>query len=147
MIAAHICKTVRYVNEAISLSNVPVEAKEMLREGSVTPGAVLHAVSGKDGDSLPKLKARVAAAPKPQPKDDGYLRNVELHGPSFTTTRNPPKYKPVARPKKPSAAEQTAKSAPSLLELADAMCRLILDREPSDEIDLAANAYKKARGL
>jgi hypothetical protein len=147
MIAAHICKTIRYVNEALALANVPVEAKEMLRDGSVTPGAVLHAVNGKDGDSLPKLKARVAAAPKPQPKDDGYLRNVELHGPSFTTTRNPPKYKPVARPKKPSAAEQTAKKAPAVLELADAMYRLIIDEQPWNELELAAKAYGTARGL
>ena len=40
-----------------------------------------------------------------------------------------------------------AKASPSLLELADAMCRLHLDREPTDEVDLAAHAYKKARGL
>ena len=132
MIAAHICKTIRYVNEAIALANVPVEAKEMLRDGSVTTGAVLHAVSGKDGDSLPKLKERVAAAPKPAQT-------------SIPGTAKPPK--PVARPKKPSAAEQTAKKAPAVLELADAMYRLIMDEQPWIELELAAKAYGTARGL
>ena len=134
MIAAHICKPVRYVNEAIALSNVPVEAKEMLREGSVTPGAVLHAVSGKDGDSLPKLKERVASAPKPAQA-------------SIPGAGRPPK--PIARPKKPSASEQVAKKAPNLLELADAMYRAINDDYPVGWASAvnAAKAYGKARGL
>ena len=132
MIAAHICKPVRYVNEAITLSNVPVEAKEMLREGAVTPGAVLHAVNGKDGDSLHKLRERVAAAPKPAQM-------------SISGTAKPPK--PVARPKKPSAAEQTAKTAPSLLELADQMYRLIMDEQVWVDLEKVAIEYGKARGL
>jgi hypothetical protein len=51
-IARRVCKPVRYVTEAIALSAVPLEAKAMLSEGTVTPGAVLHAVEGKDGDSM-----------------------------------------------------------------------------------------------
>ena len=118
-IAAHICKTVRYCTDSLALADVPLEAKEMLNEGSVTPGAVLHAVSGKDGDSLPALKERAKTADKP-----------------------------VARPKKPSATETTAKAAPNLLELADAMCRAIMDDDVLwEQLQLTATAYQKARGL
>jgi ParB-like chromosome segregation protein Spo0J len=138
-IAAHLCKTVRYVNEAIALSNVSDDAKSLLAAGAATPGAVLHAVAGKDGDSVEALKTRIAERPADPARKQRALPGV----PAKAT-----KPKPVARPKKPSAKEQIAKKAPNLLELADAVCRLVLDDDVAiDEVILAAKAYKKARGL
>ena len=44
--------------------------------------------------------------------------------------------------------EQIAKKAPSLLELADAMYRLIMDPQvPRSELRMVAEPYGKARGL
>lgn len=139
-IATRIGKPVRYVNEAIALSNVSLEAKSLLAAGAATPGAVLHAAAGKDGDSVEALKTRVAERPAyPAPKQ------ASLPGTPARTKKKP---KPVARPKKPSAKEQIAKKAPSLLELADAMYRLIMDTQiPRSELRLAAEPYGKARGL
>ena len=138
-IAARVCKPVRYVTEAIALSNVPLEAKELLTAGTATAGAVLHAVKGKDGDSLPALKKRVEEAPKPQPP-----AQTSLPG----STAKAPKPTPVTRPKAPSVKEQVAKKAPNLLELADAFYRLYFDRGVDvSEVDAAAKAYGKARGL
>lgn len=138
-VARRVCKPLRYVTEAIALSSVSMEAKALLSTGAATPGAVLHAVEGKDGDSVEKLKAKVAERPKPKESPQ-----TSLPG---TPAPKAAKPKPVPRPKKPSAKEAIAKAAPSLLDLADAMCRLYLDREPTDEVDLAAHAYEKARGL
>jgi hypothetical protein len=56
----------------------------------------------------------------------------------------------AAAVKAPSAKESIAKAAPSLLELADAMCRLFFDQTIPDwkqEVTEAARAYRKARGL
>jgi len=65
-VTRRVCKPLRYVTEAIALSSVSLEAKAMLSEGTATPGAVLHAVEGKDGDSVEKLKAKVAEQTKPK---------------------------------------------------------------------------------
>jgi len=139
-IARRVCKPVRYVTEAIALSAVPLEAKAMLSKGTVTPGAVLHAVEGKDGDSMDTLKAKVAAQPKPKEPAQKILPNVPA--------AKAPKPKPVARPKKPSVKEEIAKKAPNLLELADAFYRLYFDKGVDvTEVDNAAKAYGKARGL
>ena len=132
VIAQHICKSVRYVNEALALADAPLEAKEMLNEGTVTPGAVLHAVKTQGDKAVKVLKEAVAAKPK--------SAQATMNGP----TKKPD---PVTRPKKPSAAEQVAKKAPAVLELADAMYRLIMDEQPWIELELAAKAYGTARGL
>jgi ParB/RepB/Spo0J family partition protein len=139
VIAAHICKPLRFVTDALALADVPLEAKALLNEGAVTPGAVLHAVSGKDGDSVEALKTRVAERPA-----DPAPRQATLPG----TPAKAKKPKPVARPKKPSAKEQIAKSAPECLKLADKMYYLILDNDAhvKDQV-AAAKAYGKARGL
>ena len=138
-IAVRIGKPVRYVNEAIALSNVSEDAKGLLATGAATPGAVLHAVSGKDGDSVESLKTRVAERPADPEPPQASLPGVPAKA---------KKPKPVARPKKPSAKEQIAKKAPSLLKLADAMYRLIMDLQiPRSELKLAAIPYGKARGL
>ena len=142
-IAAHICKTKRYVTEAIALSNVSVEAKAMLAAGTVTPGAVLHAVKENGPEAAATvLKGQVEESFRraPEPPAQAALPN--------TPAKPAPKPKPVARPKAPSAKEQIAKKAPNLLELADAMYRLILDPNIElAELELAAKAYGKARGL
>lgn len=119
-IAASICKSVRYVTEAIALSNVSLEAKSMLAAGAVTPGRILHAAQGKDGDSIEQVKQEVS--------------------------KRPEKDKPVPRPKKQSATEKTAKSAPTLLELADEMYKAFSDLYgDEDELPNAAREYWKER--
>ena len=138
-IAAHICKPVRYVTEAIALSNVPLEAKTMLAAGEATPGAVLHAIHGKRGDSLPALKKRVEDAPKPQPPAQTRLPGSPAKASKPT---------PVARPKAPSAKEEAMKKLPTVLELADALARLVLDDDVAfSELQIAARAYQKVRAL
>ena len=139
-VARRVCKPLRYVTEAIALSSVSLEAKALLSTGAATPGAVLHAVEGKDGDSVEKLKAKVAERPKPK----------ESPQTSFPGTSAPKaaKPKPVARPKKPSAKETIAKAAPSLLDLADTLARMVVDEDQSiDKVIAAARAYLKARGI
>lgn len=138
-IAAYICKSLRYVNEAISLSNVSLEAKAMLANGQVTAGAVLHAVKEHGAEEGVKT-LKEAVAKQPRPKEPA---QKTLPGASAKVV----KPKPVARPKKPSEKEKIAKSAPSVLELADAMYRLILDEQPWSELELAAKAYGQARDL
>ena len=139
-VARRVCKPLRYVTEAIALSSVSLEAKAMLSDGTATPGAVLHAVEGKDGDSVEKLKAKVAERPKPK----------ESPRTSFpgTPASKAAKPKPVARPKKPSAKETIAKAAPSLLDLADTLARMVVDEDQSiDKVIAAAKSYLKARGI
>jgi ParB-like chromosome segregation protein Spo0J len=139
-VARRVCKPVRYVNEAIALSGAPLEAKAMLSEGTVTPGAVLHAVSGQNGDSIGALKAKVAALPKPKESRQATL--------PFPPPTKAPKPKPIARPKKLSANEQIAKSAPECLALADKLSKLVQDNDASwGPCVAAAKAYDKARGL
>jgi len=134
-IAAHIGKPKRYVTDAIALAGVDQEAKEMLSAGEVTPGAVLHAVKENNGNH----KQAAAALRKA----------VEAKKPAQASLDTPKaKPEPVTRPKAPSATEQIAKSSGKLLDLADTMCRLILDPHVEmGELELAAEAYKEARGL
>ena len=121
-IADHICKSPRYVTEALSLADSPIEAKAMLSAGTVTAGAVLHAVKNHGQEAVKVLKDKVEA----QPKDS----------------------KPIARPKKPSVKEFEYQHVPTVLELADAMYRLILDPNVAlDELESAAKAYGKARNI
>lgn len=132
-IAAHACKSRRYVSEAIALSNVSADSKAMLAAGEVTPGAVLNAVKDHRGDQ------QAAASDLKQ--------RVEEKCPAQKTLTGKSKPKPVTRPKKQSASEKIVKGSGKLLDLADAMCRLILDTKIGrDELKLAAEAYKEARG-
>ena len=67
---------------------------------------------------------------------------------SGSTAPKAAKPKPVARPKKPSAKETIAKAAPSLLDLADTLARMVVDEDQSiDKVIAAARAYIKARGI
>ena len=140
-VARRVCKPLRYVTEAIALSGVSLEAKAMLSEGKATPGAVLHAVDGKDGDSVEKLKAKVAERPKPK----------ESPQTSFpgTPAPKPAKPKPVARPKKPSAKETIAKSdtGRALTIGIDLARHVIADDWPFDVLEAKAKAYLSAVGL
>lgn len=86
-IAASICKSKRYVTDAISLSNVSLDAKAMLSAGEVTPGAVLHAVKEVGPEAATEaLHEAVAAQPKPS--------QATIPG-----TKPGKKTKPVSRPK------------------------------------------------
>jgi hypothetical protein len=89
-IAASICKSKRYVTDAIALSNVSLDAKAMLSAGTVTPGAVLHAVKEHGPDKATEaLQEAIAAQPDaPEPP------RATIPG-----TAKPSKVKPVARPK------------------------------------------------
>jgi hypothetical protein len=155
-IAEHIGKPRRFITDAIALHDAPEEAKALVAAGEVTPGAVLHAVKEHGAEKGVKvLKAAVAARPTPPPPAQA----------SIPGTAKPAKApKPVARPKALSKRETALKAAPEpqqqpvpapkrtpegkLLDLADAMCRLILDDNiPINEAQLAAEEYKKMRGL
>ena len=157
-IAAHACRSKRYVTDAIELARTITASpavKELLNEVKVTTGAVLHAVKEHGPESAADaLKAEIAARPTPPPPAQA----------SIPGTAKPVKPKPLARPKKESAREQALKAVPvapqaqttapkrtpesKLLDLADAMCRLILDDNiPINEAQIAAEEYKKVRGL
>ena len=133
-IAAHILKPRRYVTDAIALANTDADTKSMLAAGEVTTGAVLHAVKENNGNHK-------AAA-------EDLRKKVEAKKPAQTTMAPKAKPEPVTRPKAQSATEKIAKSGGQLLDLADAMCRLILDPHVElGDLEVAAKAYKKARGL
>ena len=128
-IAAYIGKPIRYVSEAIALSNVSIEAKSMLAAGQVTAGAVLSAVKNAGPDAAAEVlqtqvaekKAKAPAGKKPAP---------------------------VSRPKTPSAKEKIANTVPTILELADKLARMVVDEDQSiDKVIAAARAYLKARGV
>ena len=136
MIAAHICKTLRYVTDAIALANVSIEAKAMLSAGQVTPGAVLHAVKEHGPDKATEaLQEAIAAQPDaPEPP------RATIPG-----TAKPSKAKPVARPKAESKGSLEIKT---VLALADDLAAKALDDElPISEVWKAAKAYQKARGI
>jgi ParB-like chromosome segregation protein Spo0J len=128
-IAAYICKPLRYVTEAIALSNVSIEAKTMLAKGEVTPGAVLNAVKTSGPDAAAEvLQVQVAEKKAKAPAGE--------------------KPKPVSRPKKPSAKEKIANTVPTILDLADKLARMVVDEDQSiDKVIAAARAYLKARGI
>jgi ParB-like chromosome segregation protein Spo0J len=144
VIAAHICKPLRFVTEALTLADVPLEAKALLNEGAATPGAVLHAVQGKDGDSLDALKERAfrRAPSVPEPKQS------TLPGTPARKVKPP---KPLPRPKKPSAREVALKAGESLtkcIALADKLAKVALDNDGSwGKVIAAAKAYNAARGI
>ncbi len=133
-IAAHACKPRRYVTDAIALANTDSDTKSMLAAGEVTPGAVLHAVKESNGDQ--------------KAASESLKKKVEAKRPPQATMAPKAKPEPVTRPKAQSATEKIAHNGRKLLDLADAMCRLILDPHVEmAELELAAEAYKQARGL
>lgn len=133
-IAAHILKPRRYVTDAIALANTDSDTKSMLAAGEVTPGAVLHAVKESNGDQ--------------KAASESLKKKVEAKRPPQATMAPKAKPEPVTRPKAQSATEKIAQNGGKLLDLADAMCRLILDPHiEMAELELAAEAYKEARGL
>ena len=166
-IAEHIGKPRRFITDAIALHDAPKEAKALVAAGEVTAAAVTSALTKETKQAkaekrapeperiVEPLKAAVAARPTPpQPAQA-----------SIPGTAKPVKApKPVARPKALSKRETALKASPEpqqqpvpapkrtpegkLLDLADAMCRLILDDDiPINEAQLAAEKYKKVRGL
>ena len=138
-IAQHICKSLRYVNEAIALSNVSLEAKSMLAAGEVTPGAVLHAVKAHGDAATTVLREQVTEAYRRAPEPP----QAPLEG--IPAKQKP---RPVARPKAPSTAEKATAQNRSALDLADAFYRLYWDTGvDASEVDAAAKEYGKARGL
>jgi hypothetical protein len=111
-IAASICKSKRYVTDAISLSNVSLDAKAMLSAGEVTPGAVLHAVREVGPEAAAEsLHDAVAAQPKPS--------QANIPG------TKPAKVKPLSRPKAASKKDQNIKT------VLKAVKSLLADVEPS----------------
>lgn len=147
MIAAHIVKPVRYVNEAIALAGAPKEAKSMMAAKEVTPGRVLHELKEHKGNpdaAVQVLKEAVAAQPKPpEPKQT-----------SIPGTTKPVKVKPVARPKAPSVKEQVLKSmeAPKrelgkALQLAVKLARQVIENDVTfEEMEALAKEVLKAAG-
>ena len=140
-IARHICRPLRYVTDALALAGVPEEAKQLLNEGAVTKDAVLHAVKGKDGDSLGALKERAADRLKAQPP-----AQASIPGTPAPRGKAAP---PVARPKKPSAQESIAKSDTGMaLTIGIDLARLVLeDYWVRRDLEIKAKAYLSAVGL
>ena len=148
-IAAHICKSVRYVSEAVALSNTPIEVKSMLSNGDITPGAALHAVKEHGPDAAAEvLKAEIAAQPSPPPTAQA----------SFPGTAKPVKPKPLARPKEKSKREKALEQVPvappanrpagELYTLAIDLARgVIADDKPFEQMERLAYSVLQAAGL
>lgn len=143
-IAKRVCKPVRYVSEALQLSEVPLEAKAMLSKGEVTTGAVLHAVKEHGTEEGVKtLKEAVAKQPKPAEPAQKTLPG---------TKAKVAKPKPVTRPKTPSAKEQIAKSVSvdtgKALTLGIDLARhVIADDWEFVKLEALARKYLAAMGL
>ena len=135
-IAASICKSLRYVTDAIALSNVSLEAKSMMAAGQVTPARVLQEVKDHGDEAVDVLKEAVAEA-------------VESSAIEPQATAKPAKKvkpaKPLARKKAPSAKSA---SVDKVLELADALAQMIVAEEQSyDDVIQAAQHYLKIRNV
>ena len=130
-IAASICKSKRYVTEAVALSNVSIEAKTMLAAGEVTPGAVLNAVKVNGSDAAASvLKREVSERRAKTPKGE--------------------KPEPITRPKKPSAKEEVLKSSPTadLLNQAVILARhVVADDLSFDKLESLAQSFLAAAGV
>lgn len=128
MIAAHICKSTRYVTEAIALADVPSEAKRMMADREVTPARVLQEKKTHGPKVVEVLKEVVRTAPKvaePGPAENG---------------SSPVKAKPLARAKAESPAEKALKIADELAQM------IVNDTESIDKVEALAKRYLKARG-
>jgi len=129
-IATHICKPVRYVNEAIALSEVSVEAKALMASGDVSPARVLQEVKEKGDAAVPALKEAVQKS---------------RSAPQTPSTASAPgrtaKPKPLARTKAPNPAER-------FVSMADDLARMIVNEKQSwEEVMKAARKYIKERGI
>ena len=127
-IAASICKSLRYVTDAIALSNVSLEAKSMMAAGQVTPARVLQEVKEIGVDAaIEHLKEAVKDLPdEPEPAQDK------------PTRKKASKAKPLARKKAPSAKSASLDAA---LSMADEIAKILVDED--DTIDKAINLAKK----
>jgi ParB-like chromosome segregation protein Spo0J len=127
-IAQHICKPVRYVNEAIALAVVPVEAKALMASGSVTPSRVLQEIKEKGDAAVPALKEAVAKA-KAAPQTAA----------ASPAKGKAAKAKPLARKKAPNPAER-------FIEMADELAHMVADEAQSwDKVLAFAKKYIKLR--
>ena len=137
-IAASICKSLRYVTDAIALSNVSLEAKSMMAAGQVTPARVLQEVKDHGDEAVEVLKEAVAEGVEP----------AEIETQATATPAKmvkPTKAKPLARKKAPSAKVASVESA---LKLADDLARhSIEDDWTFEQLEKQAQAYLQARGI
>ena len=137
-IAASICKSLRYVTDAIALSNVSLEAKSMMASGQVTPARVLQEVHEHGDEAVEVLKEAVAASVEPAA--------IEPQATAKPAKKvKPTKAKPLARKKAPSAKVVSVESA---LKLADDLARhTIKDDWTFEQLEKQAQAYLQARGI
>ncbi|MGB6723808.1 MAG: hypothetical protein WBE72_23615 [Terracidiphilus sp.] len=137
MISAHICKSKRFVTDALALADVPQEAKRMISEGEVTAPRVLSEVRQAQKRNEPASEAvdslKKAVENRPKPPEPAQRRIPGTPSPKAKT-------KPLARPKAKSRHEH-------LLELADELAQTIVDdKEPITKVLALAKKYIKARG-
>lgn len=122
-----------YVSDAIALSNVSLEAKSMMAAHQVTPARVLQEVKNHGEKAVEVLKEAIAEA---DPESES---TQEAFQGTPASKRTIPK--PLARSKASIPSDNA-------LKLADALCRLVLDPSVElDELERAARAYKKVRGI
>ena len=127
-IATHICKPVRYVNEAIALSEVSVDAKALMASGEVSPARVLQEVREKGDGAVPALKEAVQKA-----------RSAPHAAPATAKAWKQAAPKPLARKKAPNPSER-------FVLMADDLARMIVDEKQSwEQVLTAAKKYLKAR--
>jgi len=151
-VSAHIGKRPRYVTEAITLAQAPAEARELITEGKVTPGAVLHALKENNGnpEAAVQLLEEAVASHQPLPEPEPEPPQPDLPG-LPAKTRKAKKPKPLARPKKKSAKEALANAVPrnvlTLLKLADKLADVVIsdDQTSWKKAVAAAKAYKAER--
>ena len=137
-IAASICKSLRYVTDAIALSNVSLEAKSMMAAGQVTPARVLQEVKEHGDEAVEVLKEAVAEA-----VESSAIEPQATAKPAKKV--KPAKAKPLARKKAPSAKVASVESA---LKLADDLARhSIKDDWTFEQLEKQAQAYLQARGI
>ena len=149
-IAAHICKPVRYVTEAIILATAPPEAKAMIADGKVTAGAVLHALK-EHGEAAVEVLTAAVEANQPLVEDEPEPPQPDLPCLPAKPPAQRKAPKPVARPKKKSAKEQIVSAVPrnvlTLLKLADKLAQVVTDDDQTSwkKAVAAAKAYQAER--
>lgn len=117
-------QAVRYIKEAKELNDAPIAVKEQIKNGV---------------DGVKVSEAKVLAEVRKNP-----LLAAENIKEAARTAKAAGRTEVKREKAEPVKASTTAK----LLDLADAMCRVVLDPHLSlDEAENCAKAYKKARGL
>ena len=140
MVAAHICKPIRYVNEAIALADASPEVKQMISAGEVSAPRALQEIKkhGKEKAAAILFEA-VEASKEEEPET---VSEPEITSADLKLAKK----KPAKKKAKPLARTKAASPSDKLLQQARDLCHMITDENQSWE-DVMSAAKKLLKDL